>query len=334
MTWLVQQRHGVHLPQIDWWLDAERPVARSLVSHAHFDHMARHGEIVCTPRTGRLFRARLAGKRTLHQLPFGHTEALTSDCAITLLPAGHIPGSAMCLLEHQTHGRLLYTGDFKLTPGFASEVCQPVPAGVLIMESTFGRPQYRFPTREQVRDDIVAWCRATLAAGANPVLFGYSLGKSQEVLCGLADAGLPLMLHSEVHRLTRVCASLGMTFPAYAEFDARTHAGHVILCPPLPRESGFLRRIPARRTAVITGWALDPGTLYRYQCDAAFPLSDHAGFDELLHLVELVKPQIVYTVHGFAQDFARTLRERGVEAWALGRENQLDLGLVKSNPPA
>jgi len=34
-------------------------------------------------------------------------------------------------------------------------------------------------------------------------------------------------------------------------------------------------------------WALDPGATYRYQCDAAFPLSDHADYTDLVRYVEL-----------------------------------------------
>jgi Cft2 family RNA processing exonuclease len=331
MSWLVQEKNGIHLPQIGWRLDAHKPAEHAFVSHAHFDHMARHGEILCTARTGRLFRARLPGKRTMHQLPFGQTEALTPDCAVTLLPAGHMPGSAMCLLQHAEHGRLLYTGDFKLQASFTSELCTPQPADVLVMETTFGRPQYQFPARERVMADIADWCRQTLADGATPVLLGYSLGKAQELLAGLAGTGLPIMLHDEVHRLTRVCSSFGLEFPQHEEFDARTVSGHVVIAPPQPRDSGFLRKIPGARTALASGWALDKSTLYRCGCDTAFPLSDHAGFDELLRLVELVRPRCVYTVHGFAKDFAATLRERGVEAWALGLENQLDLGLGLAN---
>ena len=79
---------------------------------------------------------------------------------------------------------------------------------------------------------------------------------------------------------------------------------------------------------MISGWALDPWTVPRHRYDAAFPLSDHADYDDLLRFVTAVRPRLVYTVHGFAAEFARDLRERGIEAWALGRENQLDLGLM------
>ena len=48
--------------------------------------------------------------------------------------------------------------------------------------------------------------------------------------------------------------------------------------------------------------------------DAAFPLSDHADYDELLRYVLLTGAKIIYTVHGFADAFAGDLRNLGFEA--------------------
>ena len=73
--------------------------------------------------------------------------------------------------------------------------------------------------------------------------------------------------------------------------------------------------------------------LYRYQVDAAFPLSDHADYPDLIRYVELVQPRRVFTLHGFAAEFARDLRERGVEAWALNKENQMELRLGTAGVP-
>ncbi|HVU32832.1 MAG TPA: ATP-dependent DNA ligase [Opitutaceae bacterium] len=327
MSWQVEFHAGVWLPQIGWWLDAHFPQARSFVSHAHSDHVAPHGEILCSTGTSRLLRARVPGNRIEHVLPFEHGEQLTADCAVTLLPAGHIFGSAQSLLAHDVHGTLLYTGDFKLRQGRSAEACQAAAADVLVMETTFGRPQYVFPPTAQVLNDITAFCHACIDDGETPVLFGYSLGKSQELLCGLAEARLPVMLHPQPLRLTQIYEELGMRFPAYRAFNAAEVRGHVVICPPQQDNAAFLRQIGPRRTAVVTGWAMDPGATYRYQCDAAFPLSDHADFPDLLKYVELVRPKRVLTLHGFAQDFARTLRERGVEAWAIGEDNQLEFGL-------
>src|SRR4029079_548108 len=46
---------------------------------------------------------------------------------------------------------------------------------------------------------------------------------------------------------------------------------------------------------------------------------------DLLRYVELVQPRRVLTLHGFAAAFASDLRARGVEAWPLTEENQMEL---------
>jgi DNA ligase 1 len=335
MAWDVKFDRGVWLPELGWYLDAHFPADRSFVSHAHFDHLALHREVLCSVGTARLMGARMPGERTEHILPFGHAEALTEDCAVTLVPAGHIFGSAQALLDHASHGTLLYTGDFKLRPGLSAEPCATPAADLLVMETTFGRPQYVFPPTVQVLRAIAGFCHDTIADGETPVLYGYSLGKSQELLRGLAEARLPVMLHPQTWSLTKVYEELGIAFPPYREFAAAEVQGHVVICPPQAAGSAFLRRIPARRTAVITGWAMDAGAVFRYQCDAAFPLSDHADYPDLLRFVEAVKPKRVLTLHGFASEFAETLRARGFEAWAIDRDNQLDLGLrlAAASPP-
>ncbi|HEY3756567.1 MAG TPA: ATP-dependent DNA ligase [Opitutaceae bacterium] len=334
MAWDVQFRNGVWLPQVGWWLDAHFPVDRSFVSHAHFDHIAAHREVICSPGTARLLRARLPLERTERILPFGQTAPLAEDCDITLHPAGHIFGSAQCRLNHARHGSLLYTGDFKLRAGLSAEPCATPAADVLVMETTYGRPHYIFPPTADVLAAIGRFCHEAIDHGEIPVLFGYSLGKSQEVLSGLASAGLPVMLHPQTERLTRIYEEFGLVFPARRPFVAAEARGHVVICPPQGAGSPFLRQLQPRRTAMITGWALDSGAIYRYQVDAAFPLSDHADFPDLIEFVDRVRPRLVLTLHGFAAEFARTLRERGVEAWAIAEENQLELTLAAARGAA
>lgn len=328
MPWDVRHSRGIHLPQIGWWLDAQTSQPRSIVTHAHSDHIARHREIICTAPTARFLSRRLRRRTQNHVLPFGQAEQLTLDCTVTLLPAGHILGSAMALLEHREHGRLLYTGDFKLRPSRAAEPCAPPRADVLIMETTFGLPRYVYPPAEQIERDLVAFCHVTLAAKATPVLYAYSLGKSQELLQVVSAAGLPVLLHRQAALLAADYVASGFALAAFEELTPLNCAGAVVICPPAMGGDNAAAWVHPRRTAVVSGWAIDTSTRYQAGADAAFPLSDHADFPELLRLVELVQPKIVYTVHGFAREFAATLRDRGIEAWALGRDNQLGLALA------
>jgi len=328
MSWEIEPGNGFWLPQIGWRLDAWRPSARSFVSHAHSDHAAAHREVICTAATARLLQARIPGARIEHILPFGHAEQLTDEASITLHPASHVLGSAQCLIEHRRLGSLLYTGDFRLEAGSAAEACACPAADVLIMETTFGMPRYVFPPTAKVMEDLKAFCRSAIAEGCVPVLYAYSLGKSQELMLGLGPAGFEFVLAPATLRITQAYESLGVRFPCYLPFTPMEAAGRVLICPPPPGSAALLNALPRRRTAFVSGWALDRSAIYRTGADAAFPLSDHAGFPDLLKFVDRVRPKLVYTVHGFAREFASALRSRGYEAWALGTDNQLDLGLT------
>ena len=330
---------GLHLPALGLWIDAVEPQPgpeRVFISHAHSDHIADHREVIMSAPTARLLQARLPGTRQEHVLNFGKSQRFTGpqgSFGLTLLPAGHIFGSAMALIE--TDGqRLLYTGDFKLRPGLSAELCEPRPADLLIMETTYGRTQYVFPPAAEVLQGILRFCREALDNEETPVLLGYSLGKSQELLCALGDAGLPLMLHGATFKLTQIYEQFGQCFPKYESYEAGRAKGKVLLCPPQVAGSALIRNLGKSRTAILTGWAVDPNCRYRYQCDAAFPLSDHADFHELVEMVKRVQPKKIYTMHGFAADFAHQLRELGFDAQALSQDEQLALALSSTSSSA
>jgi DNA ligase 1 len=321
----IRYERGVYLPAQDLWLDPWDTKPFAFVSHAHSDHMAPHDEVILSERTARLMQARLPGRRTEHVLPFGEMRKV-HDVDFMLLPAGHIFGSAQLFLS-VSNETLLYTGDFKLRAGKSAEPAEWQHADTLIMETTFGLPQYQFPPTQQVIDQIVAFCRETIEEGEVPVLLGYSLGKAQEILCSLDGAGLTPMLHGSVFQMTRIYEQFGQSFCKYVRYNPNAVAGKVLICPPSTNRSRMLDKIPRKRVAMISGWAVDPNAIYRYQVDAAFPLSDHADYSDLIRYVDLVRPQRVLTLHGFAAEFARDLRDRGVEAWALSADNQMELRL-------
>jgi DNA ligase-1 len=325
----VRYERGVYLPRQDLWLDPWDPKHFAFISHAHSDHIAPHEEIVVSERTSHLLQHRMPGRRLEHVLPFGEKRTV-HGLDLMLLPAGHIFGSAQCFLFADNES-LLYTGDLKLRPGKSAEQAQWRHADTLIMETTFGLPRYRFPPTEEVIGKIVAFCRETIEASQVPVLLGYSLGKAQEVLCSLDGAGLTPMLHGSIYRMTRIYEQFGQSFCKYVRYNANAVAGKVLICPPSANRSQMLEKMPQRRVAIISGWAVDPNAIYRYGVDAAFPLSDHADYDDLIRYVELIQPGRVFTLHGFAAEFACDLRRRGVEAWALSEANQMELAVGGSD---
>ena len=78
---------------------------------------------------------------------------------------------------------------------------------------------------------------------------------------------------------------------------------------------------------MISGRGIDRNAGLRYGCDEVFPLSDHADYGELMDIVDRVKPSRVFTLHGFADEFAGDLRHRGLDAWSLTGGNQMEFSM-------
>lgn len=305
-----------------------------VVSHAHADHTARHSAVILTEPTRRLMRSRISGTRLERVLAYGeplrHTELEASPSGIpfnlSLHPAGHVLGSAMAHLEADGQS-LLYTGDFKLRTSKSSERCSPVPADTLIMETTYGRPRYVFPPTDQVVESVIRFCRSTLSENQTPVLVAYSLGKGQEILASLLEAGLPIQLHPSTAKLTEIYTDFGCRFPEWTPLNPETARGHVLITPTVRPLLSARNAIGPLRIASLSGWALDSRSWGMPDSHQRFPLSDHADFPDLMKFVEAVQPRRVFTLHGFAAEFARHLRRQGVEAYALSEDDQLELAL-------
>jgi DNA ligase 1 len=335
---LIQVTHpnGIYLPEADLWLDPHFPSKRAFISHAHSDHVARHEMTFCSEVTRDLMKTRYGYKSEGEMRVLPMREAVEWEgWELRLLPAGHIIGSAMLHLTRKADGAtLLYTGDYKLRQGLSSERCELLQADTLIMECTFGLPQFTFPPTGQVVEQVLKFVQETLEDGGIPVLLGYSLGKAQEILCALAEAGHPVMVHKSIWDMTRAVAPLLGRLPEYRLFDAAQAAGHVLLFPPSNGRSIAIKKLKVCRTAMMTGWALQPGAKFRYQVDEIFPLSDHADYPELIETVQEVKPRCTWLVHGYTREFAADLRQRGFEAWTLERADQLELTLQNAAPAA
>ncbi len=323
MFWTqIRYQGGVLLSTIDLWLDPRGRREWAFISHAHSDHIAAHDEVVLSEGTYHFLRHRKLSPRKALILPFGETRSVRG-VELSLYPAGHILGSAQ-LLAAIGGQRVLYSGDFKLGANSAAEEIVVPRAEVLVMETTYGHRRYAFPAAQAVVAEMAAWCDACLADGVTPVLLGYSLGKGQEILTALAGHGYQFLLHDALYQTTRIAEDLGVVFPPFARWEPGLGEGCVVLCPPHLRK-WLTSKLPPHRTAIVSGWAFDAGTRYRYGTNTAFCLSDHADYDDLLSYVALVQPQRIFTVHGFAADFAGDLRRAGYDAHALDQVDQLEL---------
>ena len=216
-------------------------------------------------------------------------------------------------LEGYGH-RLLYTGDIKTRSSPTNEPAEPVRADTLVVECTYGRPEYIFPDQEQTLSTATRTLRAWLSRGERPVALGWRLGKAQEMLYHLLSEGFEVVAEDGIYRAVEAYREAGIEFPGkVAAFDGHWPDGTVALFPP-GKSLQALRGYRNQRTMELTGWAVsNTQHHWRRPADSSLPFSDHADYNDLLAYVGAVNPSRVYTVYGFPE-FAAKLRSLGYPA--------------------
>ncbi len=310
-------------------LDARRRAPCAFVSHAHADHIGRHERTIATAATLALMNQRLGEpKRRVkaEQMPVGYRQPFgLGELTLELFPAGHVLGSAQLKVTFRDGRSVGYTGDLCTDTTHAAEAAEVMPCDTLVLESTFGLPRYVFPRKEETLARVRAFCDAALSDGATPVLYGYSLGKAQEILAFLAGAGYACRVHPVVHAIDLVYQAHGVPLAGVKVLDPEVPpAGEVVVVPQQLAWSPAMRLVRRRRTAVLTGWAIDGDRFFK-GVDAAFPLSDHADFPSLLRYARATGASRVFTVHGHADELAAALTREGIRAQPLREQQQLEL---------
>ena len=328
---MLQWDNDLRVQHTGLYLDSRLSRSLCFVSHAHSDHLGEHDRAICTPETAALAEQRIAIKQ-IQSLRFHEHVNIDPDTRIQLLSAGHVLGSAMIHVQRPEES-LLYTGDFKLRSCLTVPCAETTKADVLVMESTYGKTLYRFPPWQLIAAELVERVTGALQAGRQPIVMGYSLGKGQEIVRILTDAGVRVTCHGALANVNATYERLGVNVGEHRRYDFADFHGDrpldlqergVLVAPPQVARSAFVSRFKNPLTIMMSGWALLKGAQYRYGVDHVLPLSDHADFDELMELIERVQPKKIFTHHGFPE-FAETLRAKGLDAKTARTDPQMSL---------
>lgn len=315
---LERRPEGLYCPLADVWIDPWRKVERAIVTHAHSDH-ARWGmgHYLASAEGEGVLRERVGKDASIETLAYCETKRL-GEVTVSLHPAGHILGSAQVRLEHQGYVAVV-SGDYKTEPDPTCSPFEPVRCHLFVSECTFGLPIYRWPAEQTVMAEVNAWWRANQARQRASVIYAYSLGKAQRLLAGLDPAIGPIRVHGAVARHLPAYAAAGIELPPApkATDDNRDEAKGcgMVIAPPSTAGSAWLRKFGERASAFASGWMLVRGTRRRRAVDRGFILSDHADWEGLLSAIAATRCETVWATHGYAETFARYLREeRQLEA--------------------
>jgi hypothetical protein len=307
---------GIFLPSLDLWLDSRRVKPEGVITHAHSDHLASHHHVLATAETIALAAQRMKIKQA-SPLRFGEP-LVREEYTLTLHPAGHCLGSAQIAIDvHESGERIVYTGDLHLGDDLFGQPAIPLACDTLIVDATFGHPNYVFPPRESVIEEIRDWVTEALNDGVVPIVLAYSLGKGQEALHILLEAGFKVQVHESTFAMAGVYVQMGAKFPGpFTRWQGQREAGTVVLMPPHVRNRRETFSLSPFRTLLLSGWAVDASCKYQMRVDEALPLSDHCDWYQLIEYVERAQPQRIFTMFG-PQYFSAHLRNQGMDAWPL-----------------
>jgi putative mRNA 3-end processing factor len=312
--------HGLRVRGHALYLEPRGRPPMGFLAHARGARPVLPERTVATSSTIALLQA--AQPRSLRRtaaLPaaWGQSFALGS-LRLTVHPAGHVLGSAQLRCQAENLD-LVYAADIGGKGPRASATAEPreqLTCETLVIRALYGAPRYVFPPREELLERARAFVEKTKREGRTPVLVAAALGAAQDLVKHLGDRGLTLRLHATAHRACEVYAAQGVALKGFVRLEQE---GDAIVVPPTFRLGRL--RLGEHRVCALSGRAID-GAL---QADEAIPLSDHAGFDELVDYALRSGARRVLAVEGHADELAQALRDKNVAALAIREHHQLAL---------
>jgi putative mRNA 3-end processing factor len=122
-----------------------------------------------------------------HAIPVSYNSKFNvKDASVTMINAGHIPGSAQIVIESEGK-RVLYTGDFNLVPTHLVPGAdrQYHDLDAIIIESTYAAVDH--PDRIESERNFVLACKEVVEKGGTVLVPAFGVGRSQEIICMLSD---------------------------------------------------------------------------------------------------------------------------------------------------
>lgn len=312
---------GLYCPPGDFYVDPVRPVDRAVVTHGHSDHArAGHGAVLATPQTLAIMAERYGEDFAARQQPVGYGEtAAHNGVEVTLVPAGHVLGSAQAVIRWRG-ATMVVSGDYKRRRDPTCAPFEPVPCDVFISEATFGLPVFVHPPDVEEIGRLIHSLRQFPERAH--LVGAYALGKAQRVIRLLREAGWerPIFVHGALERLNRLYeregVDLGPLSPATG-LKPNALGGEVVVAPPSATQDRWARRFADPVLAFASGWMGVRARARQRGVELPLVLSDHADWPELTATFAELRPEEVWITHGREEGLLRWCELDGQKARAL-----------------
>jgi putative mRNA 3-end processing factor len=310
---LIFTSKGAYCPVGDFYIDPVRKVKNALITHAHADH-ARWGmqKYLGHKHNEDILRIRI--DKNIDFTGIEYNEKLNiNGVYVTFLPAGHIPGSAMILLEHKGQ-KWCFSGDYKVEDDGFSTPIQIPKCNTFITESTFGLPIFDWQAQDLIFEELRLWIQNEFDKGNSVVLFAYSLGKAQRLLKNLETFKDKTVIHRSIYLLNEALINHGYSIGNYETSIENLNQPVLLIVPPAASEANALRRLGKYSTACASGWMALRGAKRRSNYNKGFVLSDHTDWKGILKTIKETEAENIMVTHGYSDVLTKYLNEIGYNA--------------------
>ena len=262
----------------------------------------------------------------------------------------------MTLVENKCNDRrILYTGDFKLSPQLLQSSAEIIKSDILITESTYATREH--PDREQLIKQFIEDIKTVLDNGGSALLPAFAVGRAQEILAMLYKHGL--IEYTYLDGMAQKATEIVLNYPHFTRHkdlllsalrnarwvESKSQRKSILKNPSIiVTTAGMLNGGPAvsyitmlnqNSKIFLTGYQI-PGTNGRLLLDgkpiiidnkkfkvknpvAFYDFSAHAGKEDLYTYIKKSSPETVICVHGAPEStasLASSLELEGYKAYA------------------
>jgi putative mRNA 3-end processing factor len=320
VNWLLPKLEGLYCIPGQFFIDPHASVEKAVISHGHSDHAyAGHENVLATTETLAIMSQRLGlgSGRSKQSLKYGEKIQI-GDVSVSLMPAGHVLGSAQIVMEHNGQ-RAVFSGDYKRRRDPTCEPFLAVKCDVFITEATFALPV--FVHEPDVKEISKLMTSLKLFPERTHQIGVYSLGKCQRLIVLLREAGYdkPVWLHGAMKSMCDVYESLGVRLgDLRLVSDAENAlAGEIVLCPPSALGDRWSRRFDDPVPALASGWMRIRARARQRGVELPLIISDHADWPELIQTIQEVEASEIWITHGRDDALTMQAQSMGLKAKAL-----------------
>ncbi len=313
-------KNGIYCPNGDFYIDASGSVKRNIITHAHADHAKPGHQFYLTHKsTAPLLKTRI-GKNIRVQVVGYEEEISINGVKVSLHPAGHIYGSSQIKVVSSGETWVV-SGDYKLVDDHLSTPFEPVKCNVFITECTFGLTIFQWPKQQIVYNEINNWWRENREQGITSLLFGYALGKAQNIIKNIDHDIGPVYVHRSIDIINNAIkkdgGKLPDTIPIFKNILSEDIKGNLIIAPPSITSGRLKQQLGQISRATASGWIQVNKHFSKSKIDRGFILSDHADQNGLIKAVKESGAEKIITMHGYTNEFCKYLNDSGFNSMEI-----------------